>query len=247
VLSSVNSRIRRIEFHEITKHAVLKALDNPRDIDLLKVSAQIVRRVDDRLVGFEISKMLQEDLGRRWLGGGRVQTPVLRWVIERYGEYERGRGYLPNGLRIDYFLESREEALKLRDEVVESGVVIRVLETFEKDLSPPPPYTTDTLLTDVVRELRISPTQAMRIAQDLFESGHITYHRTDSTHVSSLGIEIAREYVEGAGLSEMFNPRTWGGEGTHECIRPTKPADSIDEDEVFTSNLGCFTGGLRLT
>ena len=242
VLSSVNSRIRRIEFHEITKHAVLKALDNPRDIDLLKVSAQIVRRVDDRLVGFEISKMLQEDLGRRWLGGGRVQTPVLRWVIERYGEYERGRGYLiktylPNGLRIDYFLESREEALKLRDEVVESGVVIRVLETFEKDLSPPPPYTTDTLLTDVVRELRIPPTQAMRIAQDLFESGHITYHRTDSTHVSSLGIEIAREYVEGAGLSEMFNPRTWGGEGTHECIRPTKPADSIDEDEVFTSNL----------
>ncbi|MEO3993268.1 MAG: reverse gyrase [Desulfurococcaceae archaeon TW002] len=242
VLSSVNPRIYRIEFHEITKHAVLKALNNPRNIDLLKVSAQIVRRVDDRLVGFELSKILQEDLGKKWLGGGRVQTPVLRWVVERFVEHENSKGYLlriylPNNLRIDYFLEDRGEAEELRDEVSRSGVVVHVLETFEKEVSPPPPYSTDTLLTDVVRELRLPPTHAMRVAQDLFESGYITYHRTDSTHVSSLGVDIAREYVERSGLSELFAPRTWGAEGTHECIRPTKPADSIDEDEIFTNKL----------
>ncbi|MFN3268080.1 MAG: reverse gyrase, partial [Zestosphaera sp.] len=182
VLSSVNPRIYRIEFHEITKHAVLNALNNPRNIDLLKVGAQIVRRVDDRLVGFELSKILQEDLGKKWLGGGRVQTPVLRWVVERFVEHENSKGYLlriylPNNLRIDYFLEDRREAEELRDEVSRSGVVVRVLETFEKEVSPPPPYTTDTLLTDVVRELRLPPTHAMRVAQDLFESGYITYHR----------------------------------------------------------------------
>ena len=242
VLSSVNSRIYRIEFHEITKQAILKALNNPRKIDLLKVSAQIVRRVDDRLVGFELSKMLQEDLGKKWLGGGRVQTPVLRWVVERFVEYEKNKGYLlrtylPNGLKIDYFLEDREEAVRLQDEISKFGVVIQVLETFEKDVNPPPPYTTDTLLTDSLRELRIPPTQAMKIAQDLFESGYITYHRTDSTHVSNLGIDIAREYVERAGIQELFVPRSWGAEGTHECIRPTKPIDSFEEEEFFTNNL----------
>lgn len=242
VLSPVNSRIYRIEFHEVTKHAVLRALNNPRDIDLLKVSAQIVRRVDDRLVGFELSKTLQEDLGKRWLGGGRVQTPVLRWIVERFLEHEKNKGYLlrthlPNKLRIDYFLESREEAEKLHEEISRSGIVVHVLETFEKEVSPPPPYTTDTLLTDVVRELRLPPTHAMKLAQDLFESGYITYHRTDSTHVSSLGIDIAREYVERSGISELFTPRTWGAEGTHECIRPTKPTDTIEEDDAFMSNL----------
>jgi len=242
VLSPVNPRIYRIEFHEITKHAVLKALDEPRSIDLLRVSAQIVRRVDDRLVGFELSRILQEDLGKRWLGGGRVQTPVLRWVVDAFLKHEENKGYLlrtylPNSLKIDYFLESREEAEKLYEEVVKSGVTLHVLETFEKEVSPPPPYTTDTLLTDLVRELRLPPTHAMRIAQDLFESGYITYHRTDTTHVSSLGIEIAREYVGKAGIQELFAPRSWGAEGTHECIRPTKPVDSIDEDEVFTNNL----------
>lgn len=242
VLSSVNSRIYRIEFHEITKQAVLKALENPRNIDLLKVSAQIVRRVDDRLVGFELSRILQEDLGKRWLGGGRVQTPVLRWVVERFLEHEGSRGYLlrtylPNNLKIDYFLDNREEAVKLHEEVSRSGVVIHVIETYEREVSPPPPYTTDTLLADAARELRLPPTHAMRVAQDLFESGYITYHRTDSTHVSSLGISIAREYVEKSGVLELFTPRAWGAEGTHECIRPTKPVDIIEEEDVLVSNL----------
>ncbi|MEM1786776.1 MAG: DNA topoisomerase, partial [Zestosphaera sp.] len=147
------------------------------------------------------------------------------------------RTYLPNNLKIDYFLDNREEAVKLHEEVSRSGVVIHVIETYEREVSPPPPYTTDTLLADATRELRLPPTHAMRVAQDLFESGYITYHRTDSTHVSSLGISIAREYVEKSGVLELFTPRAWGAEGTHECIRPTKPVDIIEEEDVLVSNL----------
>lgn len=243
VLKPVNSRVKRVEFHEITRQALMKALNSPRDVDLLRVSAQVVRRVDDRLIGFELSKILQEGLAKHWLGGGRVQTPVLRWVVERYLEYESSKGFLvkvqlPNGLKISYFTPSREEAEKAARDVEESGVTLEVLETYEREVNPPPPYTTDTLLTDMVRELRVSPTAAMKIAQELFESGHITYHRTDSTHVSGVGIEVARDYVEKAGLLNLFTPRPWGGEGTHECIRPTKPLESLDESEfLFMNNL----------
>lgn len=241
VLKPVNGRISRIEFHEVTRQALIKALSSPRDVDLLRVGAQVVRRVDDRLIGFELSRILQEGLTKHWLGGGRVQTPVLKWVVERYLEYEGSKGYLikaqlSNGFRVNYFLTDREEAVKVLKDIEDSGVIIEVLSTYEREVSPPPPYTTDTLLSDMVKELRVAPAVAMRVAQDLFESGYITYHRTDSTHVSGVGLGIAREYVEKAGIGELFAPKTWGGEGTHECIRPTKPLESLDEAEYFFAN-----------
>lgn len=243
ILKTVNSRVKRIEFHEVTRQALIRALSSPREVDPLRVSAQIVRRIDDRLIGFELSKILQGGLSKHWLGGGRVQTPVLRWVVERYLEHEASKGFLvkvrlPNGLNVSYFTSNREEALRLVRRVEEDGVVLEVLTTYEKEVNPLPPYTTDTMLADMVRELRVPPTTAMRIAQELFESGYITYHRTDNTHVSGAGVEVAREYAERAGLADLLTPRSWGGEGTHECIRPTKPIESLDEAEyLYTSNL----------
>ncbi len=234
VLRPYVSSFRRVEFHEVTRHGFLKALLNPRRIDLRRVDAQIVRRVDDRLVGFELSSVLKDRLGRHWLGGGRVQTPVLEWVVSRYRRYVRGRGYLviavlPGGLKVRYFTKDGDVAERVARELRSGGVLVKVVGEFVKEQNPPPPYTTDTLLFDGIRKLRLSPGKVMRVAQSLFELGLITYHRTDSTHVSAAGIEIAGEYLREAGLEKLFKPRTWGGEGTHECIRPTKPVESVDD------------------
>ncbi len=231
----VNS-FKRIEFHEVTRQGFMKALMNPRVIDSRRVDAQIVRRVDDRLVGFELSSVLKEKLGKYWLGGGRVQTPVLQWIVERYRQYMKSRGYLiiiklPNDLRITYFVKEKETAQQIAKHLSENPLKLELVSENVKEQNPKPPYTTDSLLYDGVRKLKLSPGKVMRIAQDLFELGYITYHRTDSTHVSSVGIEIAKEYLNRVGYSSMIHPRSWGAEGTHECIRPTKPVSNLDELE----------------
>ncbi len=227
---------KRIEFHEVTRQGFLKALLNPRDIDLRRVDAQIVRRVDDRLIGFELSAVLKERLDKYWLGGGRVQTPVLKWVVDRYRQYIDSKGYLliitlPERLRIKYFTKDKDVAERILRHVASEGVTLELIEEYEKEQNPRPPYTTDTLLFDGVRVLKLSPGKVMKIAQNLFELGYITYHRTDSTHVSTTGIEIAKEYLIKEGYGSDIRPRSWGGEGTHECIRPTKPLKSLDEVE----------------
>ncbi len=229
----VNS-FKRIEFHEVTRQGFLKALLNPREIDRKKVDAQIVRRVDDRLVGFELSGVLKTRLNKPWLGGGRVQTPVLEWIVERYRKYLEGRGYLilvrlPNGLRITYFTKSKEDALGVVEELKERPVILRKVSEGIKEVVPKPPYTTDSLLYDSMKYLKLPPGRIMRIAQDLFELGFITYHRTDSTHVSPTGLQIAKEFIQRSGLDNVMRLRSWGEEGTHECIRPTKPIRSLDE------------------
>ena len=234
VLRPYIRNFRRIEFHEVTRQGFLKALLNPRQIDMRRVDAQIVRRVDDRLVGFELSSVLKTRLERHWLGGGRVQTPVLEWIVDRYRRYVAGKGYLiiavlPDGLKVRYFTKDKEVAEKIAKDLESNGVLIRVVDEFIREQNPPPPYTTDALLFDGVRRLKLGPGKVMRIAQNLFELGLITYHRTDSTHVSATGVEIAKEYLRSAGLEDLFKPRSWGAEGTHECIRPTKPVESVDD------------------
>jgi len=223
----------RIEFHEVTKNEFIRALQNPRRINLGSVNAQIVRRVDDRLIGFEISNILKKEFSKHWLGGGRVQTPVLKWIIDRYVDYLRNRGYLVlvliGDLKIKYFTKSIEDAKKLAEMINKHGVrVVRVSEEI-REVHPKPPYTTDTLLSDASRLLKIPPAKVMKIAQDLFELGLITYHRTDSTHVSSVGVEVAREFLISKDLIDYFTPRSWGEKGTHECIRPTRPEENIEK------------------
>lgn len=240
-----NKNVKRVEFHEVTRQAFIKALSSPRAIDSHRVNAQIVRRVDDRLLGFELSNILQTKFDKQWLGGGRVQTPVLKWVVDKYVEYINNKGYkvviyLPNELKVNFFFENEEDMRRLLTALNKEPVRLEVLDEKEKDVNPLPPYTTDTILSEATKTLKLSPTAVMKGLQELFELGYITYHRTDSTHVSNVGIEIAREYFSNRPeLQEIFTPRSWGTEGTHECIRPTKPIEKIDEDfwNAVASNL----------
>lgn len=222
--------IRRVEFHEVTRKALVGAIKNSRDIDLLKVNAQVVRRVDDRLVGFEVSNILKKYFNKHWLGGGRVQTPVLSWVVGNYRKHVECKGYnvvikLFDKHYLTVFLKVKDEALKLVEDVGKSGVKLIKICDEVRTLQPKPPFTTDELLVEASNILKLPATTIMRLAQDLFELGLITYHRTDSTHVSSTGIEVVREYLTKKDLQILFKPRSWGEVGTHECIRPTRPID----------------------
>jgi len=202
--------IKRAEFHEVTRRAVTEALKNLRDIDENLVKAQIVRRVEDRWIGFVLSQKLWDVFGDRNLSAGRAQTPVLGWVIKRYDEYKEKRKVA--------ILKDLDLILDFEDGKDEIEVEIEPLDVREEERIPLPPYTTDSMLRDANAILKISARDAMRIAQDLFESGLCTYHRTDSTRVSEVGLRIAREF-----LGDEFSGRDWFMEGAHECIRPTRP------------------------
>ncbi len=206
--------VKRAEFHEVTRRAVSEALKNLRDIDENLVKAQIVRRIEDRWIGFVLSQKLWNVFGDRNLSAGRAQTPVLGWVIDRFNEYKQKKK-IAIIRDLDLVLEVDEDT-KIGE--LELDLEIELLEEKEEEKTPPPPYTTDAMLRDANAILKIPAKDAMKLAQDLFESGLTTYHRTDSTRVSDVGLRIAREY-----LGDEFTPRDWFMEGAHECIRPTRP------------------------
>lgn len=207
--------VKRAEFHEVTPRAIRDALSNLRDMDMNRIKAQIVRRIEDRWIGFVLSQKLWKVFHRMNLSAGRVQTPVLDWIIEQDRKYRKRvrKGFIKElGLDVDW------------DASGDIELDIELVSEDRKKVSPPPPYTTDELLKDAGRILKLSSLDTMKLAQDLFENGLITYHRTDSTRVSDVGLRIAREY-----LGEDFRGRTWDlkdtGEGAHECIRPTRSWD----------------------
>jgi len=228
-LKPYSRKILRVEFNEITRRAVAEAISSPRSISRSLVEAQIVRRLDDRFTGFSISQELQERFSMRWLGAGRVETPALSWVVERYTQYRSSMGYRlvirVVGRKINLFFRSRGEAEAISKRISEHGILIKSIAREKRIIKPPPPYVTDTLLYEASSKLGISASMAMRVAQDLFETGLITYHRTDSARVSQRGVEVAREYLSSKGLSEYLYPRSWGEGGAHEAIRPTQPLD----------------------
>ncbi len=206
--------VKRAEFHEVTRRAVTEALKNLRDIDENLVKAQIVRRIEDRWIGFVLSQKLWEVFGDRNLSAGRAQTPVLGWVIDRFNEYKQKKK-IAIVRDLDLVLEVDEKA---KTGETELELEIKLLEERVEEKTPLPPYTTDAMLRDANAILKIPAKEAMKLAQDLFESGLTTYHRTDSTRVSDVGLRIAKEY-----LGDDFMPREWFMEGAHECIRPTRP------------------------
>ncbi len=262
VLKPYAESIRRVEFHEVTRKAIINAVKNPREIDLNLVKAQMVRRIEDRWLGFSLSKNLQtefwrsfcdevkgrpedsplrryEDLCRKFVGtyrnlsAGRVQTPVLGWIIETYEKHVKSKTlfltFRLGELRLEIPLKNavRKEIRKSKPDTV--IVTMNVDEIKEESVNPPPPYTTDAALYDINFKLKISAQTAMQLLQDLFELGFITYHRTDSTRVSDAGIAVAKEYLKETLKEEMnayFQPRGWGEGGAHECIRPTRPVDA---------------------
>ncbi|MEM1865030.1 MAG: reverse gyrase [Ignisphaera sp.] len=256
--------IMRIEFHEVTRKAVMNAFRNPREVNLSLVEAQITRRIEDRLLGFALSeyvtnKLKTLDIGLREregrLSAGRVQTPVLGRIIELYIKKlttaRKTKIIYLDGISIEVPQDLLEKALgeeikRLSPSRVE--VVFRPISVSIERLYPLPPFTTDEMIAEAHRVLKIDAVEAMRLAQDLFELGFITYHRTDSTRISSAGIGVAKEYISsiyGDKLSEVFEPRTWGSGGAHEGIRPTKPIDVDRLKELIAE--GIIETPLRLT
>ncbi len=201
--------IKRAEFHEVTKKAILSAIENERELNEDLVKAQLVRRIEDRWIGFELSQILWRKYGERNLSAGRAQTPVLGWIIERFRESKKKREA--------WFIKGTSVRVPWQGEVLGE---IELVTHEEKDYAIPP-YTTDEILKDANRILGMGARETMALLQQLFEKGLITYHRTDSTHVSDMGLKIARNY-----LGEDFRARKWGTEGAHECIRPTRAWDA---------------------
>ncbi|MEM0026377.1 MAG: reverse gyrase [Ignisphaera sp.] len=252
LIYSYNKNVYRIEFREVTKNAILAALRNPREIDLNKVLAQITRRIADRWVGFELSTYLQATFNKPWLGAGRVQSPVLLWTVNRYSEYKSNQGYAINvtalGYRFKVFLGSisRSDAEEIAERIRKNGAKVIDVKYEEKMLSPPPPFTTDTLLAEANTLYGFSASKTMSLAQNLFELGLITYHRTDSTRVSTSGIAIAKEALEKMNLGNLCIPRSWDkdikGEDAHEAIRPTT-SQSSDEvmEAILRGDMGFIT------
>lgn len=267
--------VKRMEFHEVTKRGIENALkpQNLRDFNVQRVEAQIVRRVEDRWIGFELSQKVSQYMqelyqknkkdflanseGYIWkrikseggifsflkrLSAGRVQTPVLGWIINRYDEAQKEK---KENLIITLEGEIKVEVEKniVGEISLQDLVKVEVIEEGERDINPLPPFTTDTLLSEISSMFRIGVAEVMSIAQTLFEAGLITYHRTDSTHVSDYGKNIAKEFLQsfanrkGLDLSLIFYPRSWGEEGTHECIRPTRPVRSEELKDMARDGL----------
>ena len=233
---------RRIVFHEITKDAILAAVQNPRDIDMNLVNAQQARRVLDRLVGFELSPILWRKIQPK-LSAGRVQSVALRLVVEREKEimdfksepfYRVEAVFHPEGLpastKVKATLENRfktiEEARKFLEDSVGAAFVISDVEKKDSVRYPAPPFTTSTLQQEAARKLHFPVSTTMRVAQALYERGLITYMRTDSTNLSSLALGTARKYITETFGAEyhktrQFRTHSRGAQEAHEAIRPT--------------------------
>jgi len=240
MLKAFNDRIVRAEFHEVTRRAFTEALKATRNLDIHLVEGQTVRRVADRWVGFELSQHLWKIFGSRRLSAGRVQTPVLGWVIERTEEAKKKQGLLTvqaDGFKVKLTIPDAEKAKELYETLekvrVEGG------EEWVETVNPPPPLSTDALIREASRIFGFDANLTMQLAQDLFESGVITYHRTDSIRVSTAGMSVAHRYMAENGMEELYKPRKWSEAGAHECIRPTRPVD------VEQLRLMLYTGALR--
>lgn len=224
-----NKNIKRMEFHEITKTAFYKALNNPRNINLNFVKAQLLRRIADRWIGFKISLYLQKLLKNSRLSAGRVQTPVLKWICDRTEELKEKiftvRITVDN-INIDFDFDKKEEAEKflisLGEKIEIKKISSQKEELFER------PFNTSSLLKEASQKLKFSPQTTMKLAQDLFEKGFITYHRTDSHRISDLGILIAKSYISDNFGIEFFKPRSFENIGAHEAIRTTASMDMND-------------------
>ncbi len=225
-LKPFNRNLKRAEFHEVTPRAFKNALANPREFDIGLVKAQIVRRIADRWVGFALSEHLQKRFGQRNLSAGRVQTPVLGWVIQRDRERRQKKGVITatiDGITVRFEIEDPERAELLFKKF--EKVKISLADEADVAMNPRPPFTTSALLTGASEALGFSAEQTMSLAQNLFEAGVITYHRTDSTRVSDAGFRVARDYITETFGEHYLKLRRWGEGGAHECIRPTRPIE----------------------
>jgi DNA topoisomerase-1 len=235
-------KTRRIAFHEITKPALIAAIENPRDIDMSLVNAQQARRVLDRLVGFELSPVLWRKIQPK-LSAGRVQSVALRLIVDREREilafnneayYRIDAIFHPEGTpaktlvkaTLDRRFPDLESAKEFLQKCVGAEFSICDIEKKEGNRFPAAPFTTSTLQQEAARKLRFSVSQTMNIAQKLYEHGLITYMRTDSTNLSSLAINTAKKFIcdnfgEEYSKVRQYKTKAKGAQEAHEAIRPT--------------------------
>lgn len=233
---------KRIVFHEITKDAIVNAVSNPRSIDLNLVNAQQARRVLDRLVGFELSPVLWRKIQPK-LSAGRVQSVALRLVVDREKEimaFENESFYkvealfhpdgFPDNVEVKATLDTKFKTLEQARKFLEdnSGAVFTISEVEKKEAArtPAAPFTTSTLQQEASRRLHFPVSLTMRVAQQLYEKGLITYMRTDSTNLSSLAIGTCKKHIAETFGDEYVQPRQFkthsrGAQEAHEAIRPT--------------------------
>lgn len=239
VLDLNDKKTRRIVFTEITKKAILNAIENPRGIDIDLVNAQQARRVLDRLVGFELSPILWKKI-KTGLSAGRVQSVAVRLVVEREREIDRfeakssfkvvARFDLGKGKTLQAELgekfDTKEEELEFLQSCVGAKFTIGDLQKKPAKKSPAPPFTTSTLQQEAGRKLGFSVLQTMTVAQKLYEAGKISYMRTDSVNLSDEAVAGATRQIETAFGKEFVHTRRYktkssGAQEAHEAIRPT--------------------------
>ena len=246
LLKPLNSNVYRVKFHEVTRRGLTEALNNLTSVSESMVYAQIVRRIEDRWIGFSLSPILWKKFNLNFLSAGRVQTPVLGWIVDRTDKHKTKAEIVTlklDGVDVPLIFKAPKG---FADAVMKAGkVILTDIRRIVQEVHPPPPHTTDTMLSEATKVLKVSATKVMESAQRLFEAGLITYHRTDSTTVSSLGISIARDYIKRVFGEELFQGRRWEREGAHECIRPTRPLDSKQIKALKAAGVISFAVPLR--
>ena len=243
VLGLDEEKTKRIVFHEITKPAILDAIQHPRTLDINLVNAQQARRVLDRLVGFKLSPVLWRKV-KPALSAGRVQSVAVRLIVERERELQAFNSetcYVVNGIfavtnadgsasEVKAVLSQRfkteEEATRFLEECRNATYHVESIQKKPMRRSPAPPFTTSTLQQEAARKLGFTVSQTMIVAQHLYENGRITYMRTDSVNLSGLCINASKEKISelyGANYSKVrqYHTSSKGAQEAHEAIRPT--------------------------
>ena len=253
------SNLKRIVFHEITKEAVEKALKSPRSIDLKLVDAQVARRVLDRLVGYKLSPLLWKKV-RSGLSAGRVQSVAVRLIVEREREIEQFKPLeywsieallrkqqaesseefeasliQKDGKRIE--IKNDKEAKEITKELEDKNITWQVTKAEQKEVKrhPYPPFTTSTMTQTSANAFGFTAKKTMKLAQDLYEQGLITYHRTDSVNLSQISISSARAFIKKTfgqeflpSLARLYKTKSKLAQEAHEAIRPTRLAVTKD-------------------
>ena len=248
------NKTKRIVFHEITKPAILKAIETPRTINYNLVNAQQARRVLDRLVGFELSPVLWKKI-KPSLSAGRVQSVAVRLIVDREREvnkfnataafkvsaqFSTGKGKEVVKAELPQRFELEADAEKFLNDCIKAGFSVDSLETRPAKRNPAPPFTTSTLQQEASRKLGYSVSRTMQVAQRLYESGRITYMRTDSVNLSETALQAASAEIKSAWGDKYHQIRTYktktaGAQEAHEAIRPTYfnhhtvPGDSSEQ------------------
>jgi DNA topoisomerase-1 len=243
VLGLDEEKTNRIVFHEITKPAILAAIENPRHLDMNLVNAQQARRVLDRLVGFKLSPVLWRKV-KPSLSAGRVQSVAVRLIVERERELQAFKSevyYSVNGIfgitnpdgsqsevkaMLATRLKSHQEVEAFLEDCKEAVFTVAAVQKKPMKRTPAPPFTTSTLQQEAARKLGFTVNQTMMVAQHLYENGRITYMRTDSVNLSKLCLDASKEeitnlYGEKYAKQRQYHTSSKGAQEAHEAIRPT--------------------------